>query len=125
MGFHLIAPSKDRDGLSEWEGLSQVPIGRGIDEVQLLLLDDNNRLCGEGVTGEICIRTRHRAVRIEDINGCPSASWINNPFSANPDDVLYRTGDFGHYIQGWGCGLRHGWRDRQVKAWLSNGPIRG
>ena len=115
MAFHIVESPAFKESLPGAKEDPAVPIGRGIEGVQLLLLDDDNRLCGEGVTGEICIRTPHRAVRVEDIAGRPAGCFVANPFSSDADDLLYRMGDYGQYLLD-GTVVFLGRRDRQVKV---------
>ena len=115
MAVHVLdAPSSNASATDAAE-LSNVPIGRGIEGVQLLLLDDGNRLCGVGEIGEVCVRTPYRATRVEDIAGLPCANLVANPFSSDAHDLLYRTGDYGRYLPD-GTVVFHGRRDRQVKV---------
>ena len=113
MGFHVFAPDEYMPARAG-AGRVSVPIGRGIDGVQLILLDQGRQLCPPGVAGEIFVRTPYRAAGIEDIRGKPTDSFIQNPFRADPNDLLYRTGDYGKYLED-GTVIFLGRRDRQIK----------
>ena len=114
MAVHVWdAPSSNASVTGAAE-LSSVPIGRGIEGVQLILLAAGDRFCGVGEIGEVCVRTPYRASRVEDISGRPCASLISNPFSSAAQDLLYRTGDYGRYLRD-GTVVFAGRRDRQVK----------
>jgi acetyltransferase-like isoleucine patch superfamily enzyme len=115
MSVHVIEPRSSNSASFKADEQPHVPIGRGIEGVQLLVLADGNRLCDVGETGEICVRTPYRASRVEDVSGRPCASLIPNPFSPNPDDQLYRTGDYGRY-QADGAVVLLGRRDQQIKV---------
>ncbi len=112
--YHIKARSSN-EVVSRLEDNSPVPIGQGIEGVQLLVLNGGNHLCDSGETGEICVRTPHRAAKVEDISGRSSVSVIPNPFSNDPEDLLYRTGDYGRY-QPDGNVMLLGRRDQQMKV---------
>lgn len=78
------------------EGVS-IPVGRGIEGVQLLVVNHAGQLCHGGEIGEIWIRTPYLTqgyLRDEDT----SERFITNPFTQNVDDRIYRTGDKGRYL---------------------------
>ncbi len=72
-----------------------VPIGRGIDGVELLVLDATDRLVAVGEAGEICVRTPYLARGYLD--GRPGGFTVN-PLTRHPRDRIYRTGDRGRYL---------------------------
>ncbi|MEP7013165.1 MAG: non-ribosomal peptide synthase/polyketide synthase, partial [Acidobacteriota bacterium] len=83
-------------------GEGRVPLGRGIDGVQILVLSRAGQLVGRGERGEICVRTPYLA---QGYLGDPEATadrFIVNPatrlLSGNPADRIYRTGDLGRYL---------------------------
>lgn len=74
-----------------------IPVGVPFDNTDILLLTEDNRLAGEGETGEICMR-----------GTCLTLGYYNNPektaevFTQNPlntayPERIYRTGDVGRY----------------------------
>ena len=74
-----------------------IPVGRPFDNTGILLLDEENRVAGQGESGEICIR-----------GTCLTMGYYNNPektaevFTQNPlntayPERIYRTGDIGRY----------------------------
>ncbi|HTG35649.1 MAG TPA: non-ribosomal peptide synthase/polyketide synthase [Thermoanaerobaculia bacterium] len=97
MGWH--AAEMDEEGI--------LPVGRGIDGVQLLVLNRRDRLAGIGELGEICVRTPYlsrgylgdAALTRErfPVNPFISERFISEPFTGEPGDRLYRTGDLGRY----------------------------
>jgi len=114
MAWYRVTPAvlQERQATS---GPDVVPIGTGIDGVEVLLLDGDNRVVDAGQTGEICIRTRYRAARIEDTSGESASGLAVNPLTGDPDDLIYRTGDYGYRLPDGDvvCVGRH---DRQVKV---------
>ena len=89
-----------------------MPIGRGIDRVQLLLLKDDDTLAAVGEEGEICVRTPYLATAY--LNGEAGGFGVN-PFTRDPADRVYRTGDRGRYLPD-GSVQVLGRRDDQVKV---------
>ncbi|MCP5015978.1 MAG: amino acid adenylation domain-containing protein [Ketobacter sp.] len=80
---------------SEITGLPEfLPLGQGIDDVELLVLDTHGHLCAPGQVGELVVRTPYL-----------SQGYINSdssPFTLNKrthcdHDRLYHTGDKGRY----------------------------
>lgn len=91
---------------------SRVPLGRGIDGVQLLVLDPQGRLCGIGELGEIVVRTRWLARGYLNDPAAMAERFESGPGGA--DDRRYRTGDLGRYRPD-GSVEFAGRRDRQLK----------
>jgi amino acid adenylation domain-containing protein len=75
-----------------------LPLGKGIEDVQLLILNDARQLAGIGEVGEICIRSPHLARGYLDDVALTHERFISNPFAASNHDRLYRTGDLGRYL---------------------------
>jgi len=71
-----------------------VPLGRGIDGGQLLVMDDT---CPSAVgeEGEICVRTAYLARGYVNPTERDLQRFARNPLSTDPVDRLYRTGDRG------------------------------
>ena len=74
-----------------------VPLGRGIKDVQLLVLNRRQQLCGIGELGELYVRSPHLALGYVDDDERSAARFIVNPFTGNECDRLYRTGELGRY----------------------------
>ncbi len=92
-----------------------VPIGRGISDAQLLVLAADHRLAGIGEPGEIHIRTPYLSQGYLDDAEQSAAKFVVNPFTGQPGDLLYRTGDQGRYRPD-GIVEFLGRSDRQVKV---------
>jgi amino acid adenylation domain-containing protein len=90
------------------------PVGRGMPDVQLLVLTPTRQLAGIGELGEIFVRSPHLARGYLDDPDLTAARFITNPFTGQPDDRLYRTGDLGRYRPD-GTAEFAGRADRQVK----------
>ena len=92
-----------------------LPLGKGIKDVQLLVLNGSRQLCGIGEAGEICFRSPHLAKGYLGDETLTHERFILNPFTNASDDRLYRTGDLGRYLPD--GNVEHlGRVDRQVKV---------
>ncbi|HEX4963096.1 MAG TPA: amino acid adenylation domain-containing protein [Thermoanaerobaculia bacterium] len=92
VGYHVVT---DRPGESSREIL---PLGRGMRDVQLLVLGKDGRLAGIGEIGEIALRSPHLAAGYLGDPELTRQRFVPNPFGAGePEDRLYRTGDLGRY----------------------------
>ena len=71
-----------------------ITIGKPIDNTQIYILNDNNKLLPNGKIGEICIGGE--GVGLGYYNNLEKT---NNMFIKNPygDDIIYKTGDLGYW----------------------------
>lgn len=96
------------------------PVGRGVPDVQLLILTERQQLAGVGEIGEIYVRSPHLAQGYLDDEPLSRAKflvnpWIDpNPWIGIPQDRLYRSGDLGRYLPD-GAVEFLGRADRQLK----------
>lgn len=77
---------------------NHIPIGKPIEGCKVILLDQERQICGKGQSGEIYIRTPYRThgyYKDDELNG---KSFIQNPFSQDPADIIYKTGDIGRIL---------------------------
>ncbi|WP_420644938.1 non-ribosomal peptide synthetase [Candidatus Leptofilum sp.] len=108
MGHHVIPLASLQNEIES----KTIPLGRGIDDVQLLLVNRNGRLAGIGELAEIYVRTRYLArgyVGLVD-NG----RFQPNPLHQTADERVYRTGDLARYLPD-GTVTFVGREDRQIK----------
>ncbi|HBL32093.1 MAG TPA: non-ribosomal peptide synthetase, partial [Acidobacteria bacterium] len=99
MGWHVVDPEAEDDG-------RPLPLGRGIDGVQLLVRTAAGALAGIGEVGEIFIRTPYLALGYLDDPALTRERFL--------PDHLYRTGDLGAFrLDGQVRSL--GRADRQIK----------
>ncbi|MGA9769977.1 MAG: amino acid adenylation domain-containing protein [Blastocatellia bacterium] len=93
---------------------STLPIGREIDDVQLLVLNTAQKLAGVGELGEIYIRTPYLCRGYLGDETLNKERFIRNPHTRNDDDRMYKTGDLGRYLPDGNVELL-GRADQQVK----------
>ena len=76
-----------------------VPVGTGIEGVDLLVLSRDGSLCAPGQVGEIVVRTPYLSLGYLGAghNSAESASFSLNRLSHDEQDRLYFTGDKGRY----------------------------
>ncbi len=91
-----------------------VPVGRGMPNVQLLVLNTEQKLAGIGEVGEIYMRSPHLARGYLGDEPLTQARFLPNSFTNAPGDRLYRTGDLGRYLPDGNVEI-FGRVDRQVK----------
>ncbi|MGY6646622.1 MAG: amino acid adenylation domain-containing protein [Salinarimonas sp.] len=99
------------------EQATRIPIGRAIQNVTMLILDESNRIIREpGRSGELCIagvQLAHGYYRDPDRT---AASFIDNHLAGEgiPGERVYRTGDLAQWMD---CGRIDylGRRDSQIK----------
>ncbi|PYP88150.1 MAG: non-ribosomal peptide synthetase [Blastocatellia bacterium AA13] len=91
-----------------------IPLGKGMPDVQLLVLNKRMALAGIGEKGEIYVRSPHIAAGYLNDEALTAERFITNPFTDIAGDRLYRTGDLGRYLPD-GAVEPLGRADRQVK----------
>jgi amino acid adenylation domain-containing protein len=89
-----------------------LPVGRGIDGVQLLVLSASGTLAAVDEEGDVVVRTPHLALGYLDGD---HRGFGVNPFTRTPGDAVYRTGDRGRYLPD-GSVLVTGRADDQIKV---------
>jgi amino acid adenylation domain-containing protein len=94
--------------------LKDIPIGRPIANTQMYILDANLQPVPVGVTGEIYIGGAGVARGYLNRPELAAERFISNPFSANPNSRLYKTGDLARYFSD-GNIVFLGRSDHQVK----------
>jgi len=100
VAFHVVESGAgdarlDRLGRSARQVL---PLGRGMQDVQLLVLNQEGRLAGVGEIGEIVVRSPHLAAGYLGDSALTAEKFQVNPFTGAGEDRLYRTGDLGRYL---------------------------
>jgi amino acid adenylation domain-containing protein len=75
-----------------------IPLGSGIPDVQLLLMNTAGQQAGIGEHGEVYMRSANMARGYRADEALTQQRFIVNPFTGNARDRLYRTGDLGRYL---------------------------
>ena len=79
-------------------GKEILPLGKGIEDVQLLVLNGARQLAGIGEIGEVYMRSPHVARGYRGDEALTREKFLTNPFTNLPGDRLYKTGDLGRYL---------------------------
>jgi acyl carrier protein len=85
-----------------------------MEDVQLLVVTASGELAGVGELGEIWVRSPHLAAGYLGDEALTAARFTANPFTCDPADRVYRTGDLGRYRPD-GEVVFAGRQDQQVK----------
>ncbi len=93
-------------------GVGPTAVGHPLPGTQIFVVDDEGKLCKPGEKGEVLIRTAYGTRGYVDVDG--SDRFIPNPFTGDPHDLVYRTGDIGWYRPD-GSLVVSGRTDEQVK----------
>jgi o-succinylbenzoate synthase len=114
MSYHILLPQKMTSAIARRHCVI-APIGQGIDDVQILLLDDNNQLVKIGEKGEIAVRTPYLCQGYLDNPVLTQQRFITNPYTEKSGDRIYKTGDMGRYLPNGEVEIL-GRRDNQVNV---------
>ncbi len=92
-----------------------IPIGQAFRNREVFLLDENNkRVVGENITGEICVKATSLALGYYNNPEQTNKSFVQNPLNDKYIDIIYRTGDLGKYDSD-GNFVFQGRKDFQIK----------
>jgi amino acid adenylation domain-containing protein len=95
VGYYEITADETLDNRASKK---TVPLGHGIKDVQLLVLNKSGQLAGIGELGELFVRSPHLAAGYLGDDERTRRMFVNNPFSRDSSDRLYRTGELGRYL---------------------------
>ena len=104
--FHIVRELDDKH--------SPLPIGKALADTVLYVLDADQKPVAAGEVGELYIGGHRLARGYLNLQDNTTDHFIVNPFSSNPKDILYRTGDLTNFDAE---GRLHfaGRADRQIK----------
>jgi amino acid adenylation domain-containing protein len=88
----------DECPLNETNTARAVPLGRGIRDVQLVLLNKSGKLTGMGELGELYVRSPHLATGYIGDEKLTAERFVTNPFTNDAKDRMYKTGEVGRYL---------------------------
>jgi amino acid adenylation domain-containing protein len=92
-----------------------IPIGKPMPGARALILDEKGVPCPTGVIGEIYIRTPYRSLGYYKQPEATQEVFVQNPFSDDPSDIVYKTGDLGRILEDGNYEFL-GRKDQQVKV---------
>ncbi|MDP9122908.1 MAG: AMP-binding protein, partial [Acidobacteriota bacterium] len=95
VAFHRVAPEETE--ASAERARQVLSLGRGMEDVQLLVINPEGGLAGLGELGEIAVRSPHLARGYLGNAELTAQRFQANPFTRDPGDRIYRTGDLGRY----------------------------
>ncbi len=72
-----------------------IPIGKACKNMEVMLIDDDDRLAVPGKQGEICVRGTGLAIGYLGDDEKNAVAFVQNPLNPRYPDRLYRTGDLG------------------------------
>ncbi len=102
-GYYIIPDTKDAAPVSSaaqeaaQSTKETIPVGQGLKDAQLLVLNRSQHLAGISEIGEIYFRSPHLARGYLADEALTQARFLPNPFTQVGNDRLYRTGDLGRY----------------------------
>lgn len=91
-----------------------IPIGYAMRNTDILLLNDNDELCGVNEPGELCVRGTSLAMGYYNNPEKTAAAFVQNPLNHSYPEIIYRTGDIAS-INEYGEIMYRGRRDTLVK----------
>jgi amino acid adenylation domain-containing protein/thioester reductase-like protein/non-ribosomal peptide synthase protein (TIGR01720 family) len=97
MAFHVVSPTEAAACDDPSLAGEILPLGRGIEGVELLVVNGAGRLGGVGERGEIYIRTPYLSSGYFGDEALTALRFVSNPVTGDAGDHCYRTGDFGRY----------------------------
>ena len=87
-----------RDYLNNYKQQGNIPLGQGVEGVELFVLDKHGKRCGSGELGQIAIHAQHMTLGYLNDPELTSEKFIE---SHSKKGRLYLTGDYGRYdLQG-------------------------
>ena len=89
MAYHRVDPEADN---------ARIPLGKGIESAQLLVVNDTHQLVHEGEVGEILIRSPYLSQGYWGDIAQTREKFVVNPFTNVENDICYKTGDLGTYL---------------------------
>ncbi|HEX8851928.1 MAG TPA: amino acid adenylation domain-containing protein, partial [Pyrinomonadaceae bacterium] len=104
--FYFVSPA-DKDA-------PFISIGRPMEGAKAVVVGENGKACRAGKVGEIYIRTPFRTLGYYRQPELTREVFVQNPFSTDPEDIVYKTGDLGRVLANGNFEFL-GRKDHQVK----------
>lgn len=91
-----------------------IPIGYAMRNTDILILNEDNKLCAVNEPGELCVRGSSLAMGYYNNPEKTAAAFVQNPLNTSYPELIYRTGDIA-VVNDCGEILFRGRRDTLVK----------
>lgn len=91
-----------------------LPIGIPYHNTDILILNDDNKRCGIGEEGELCVRGTSLAMGYYNNPEKTAAAFTQNPLNSSYPELIYRTGDMA-YVREDGNIMFKGRKDSLIK----------
>ncbi len=101
--------------VSNYEEGKAISIGKPISNAQVYILNSQNQLTPQGVVGELCVAGRGVAKGYYNRPELTQQRFINDPYSGNSGQRMYKTGDLARWNEDGSLELL-GRKDDQVKV---------
>jgi acetyltransferase-like isoleucine patch superfamily enzyme/acyl carrier protein len=111
---YVVEPEELSSEPNDSKGRDAVPIGRGIDGIDLHIHDGDGLVCKPGEEGEIWIHSPYLARQVWNGDGSLAPVFRPSPGANDPRCLAYPTGDYGFQLPDGNIVLTHR-RDKQVK----------
>jgi amino acid adenylation domain-containing protein len=98
VGYFVVSGAEDETRSGNIASRHKVPVGRGIEGAQILVLNKRSQLAGVAELGEIGIRTPYLTRGYINDDALTRERFITNPHTNREGDCLYMTGDMGRYL---------------------------
>jgi amino acid adenylation domain-containing protein len=95
VGYHAVT---EEEASASGRGRQVLALGRGMKDVQLLVLSATGELAGIGEVGEIVVRSPHLARGYLNDPTLSAERFRLNPATGRAGDRLYHSGDLGRYL---------------------------
>ncbi|HBL25594.1 MAG TPA: non-ribosomal peptide synthetase, partial [Acidobacteria bacterium] len=112
VGYFVIPQTEEAAGVDRSKQV--LPLGKGMQDVQLLVINRSGAQAGVGELGEIGVRGPHLARGYLNDPVLTAEKFVQNPWGRSAEDRIYRTGDLGRYRAD-GNVVFAGRADQQVK----------
>ncbi|MCP5050572.1 MAG: amino acid adenylation domain-containing protein [bacterium] len=93
---------------------ARIPVGKAIKGSRIFILDEKLEACAKGIVGDIYIRSPFISHGYYNDPQQNNLKFIPNPFTGEPKDLFYKTGDIGRILEDGNLDLV-GRTDSQVK----------
>ena len=87
VAFHVVADTDEEI----------IPIGKGISDTQILILNEDFVVTAPGEIGQIAVRSSFRSNGYLGDESQTMSKFVKSPFTNQVDDLLYLSGDYGYY----------------------------